>query len=179
MANVQKYILEEKIRLLHAKHRGDVLAIAEESNLPVEYIKKIAGKIKKRCSRDVSYLISQTLMEHILEGYKQRTFLLVESLKEIDSSSPKGAKLRLDTIEALRLEDEALVSFAEKMGYTNRKEVPTQKIEQNILYIPNGSKRDNDMASEIASLPPREREKIRKELERKIGGLGSIEDLGE
>jgi len=178
MANIQKYVLEEKIRLLHAKHRGNILAMSEESNLSIEYVRKIANKIKKKCSRDVSYLISQTLMEHILEGHRQRVSHLEDSLRNVDSLSPKGIGLKLAVIESLRLEDVALVSFAEKMGYTNKEQVPNQKIEQNIIYFPNVGKRDVAIADEIANLPPRERERIRKELERKIGNIelvGAVE----
>ena len=90
---IEKFRLEEKVRLTYLKHRGDVLKVAEELDLPLEYVKKIGDKIKKRCGRDVNYLISNTLMEHILMGHSQRIQYLVECLQ--------GLKGKEESLESL------------------------------------------------------------------------------
>lgn len=82
----ENYIQYEKIKLSYLKNRGDAIEVADELNLPVKYIKKVIYKIKKQEDRDVSVLISNTLMSHILLGSKSRVILLTEMLKSLEST---------------------------------------------------------------------------------------------
>lgn len=82
----ENYIQYEKIKLSYLKNRGNAIEVADELNLPVKYIKKVIYKIKKQEDRDVSVLISNTLMSHILLGSKSRVILLTEMLKSLEST---------------------------------------------------------------------------------------------
>lgn len=82
--NVEKFKLEEKIRVSNLKHRGNVIAIIDDTNLPAEFICKTLDKLKKRKERNVDVLVSEMVMTHLLDGYGQRTHLLMEMLKSLD-----------------------------------------------------------------------------------------------
>ena len=82
--NIDKYKQLETVKLCYLKHRGNVLEIAKELNLPAEYIKKISDKFKKQEDRDVAVLISNTLMSHILLGVQSRTTHLMEMLTSLN-----------------------------------------------------------------------------------------------
>ena len=82
----ENYEQYEKIKLSFLKNRGNVLEISSELNLPVKYIKKVVYKLKKAEDKDVSVLISNTLMSHILLGVKSRQILLSEMLKSLEST---------------------------------------------------------------------------------------------
>lgn len=84
--NHDKWKQLEKIKLSYLKNRGEILEIANELNLPVDYIRKAVYKLKKQEDRDVSVLISNTLMSHILLGAKSRIVLLTEMLKSLEST---------------------------------------------------------------------------------------------
>lgn len=70
--NVEKFKLLEKIKESYLKNRGSVLAVASELKLDLEYTRKMVSKFKKKDKRDVSVLVADSLMEHILLGYKSR-----------------------------------------------------------------------------------------------------------
>jgi hypothetical protein len=80
--NLDQFKLEERIRLSYLKNRGNILKVSEELDLDHEYVKKICKKIKKRQSRDVNTLISDTLAQQILIGYNQRTTYLQEMIEQ-------------------------------------------------------------------------------------------------
>lgn len=86
----------------------------------------------------------------------------------------KIIKMVQDTISLMRQEDEAMVSFADKMGYTDKQ----PDIKQNILLI-NGNSRgegrkavdcqiEDSTRENLNSLSPREREMTRKQIEKYI-----------
>ena len=88
------------------------------------------------------------------------------------------------TIDLLRKEDEALVGFADKMGFTN-KEPP---VNQNILMIGGDRGDDNkqkrktvectmEMQNDLEKLTPREREQTRKKIEQYF--LEGLDDDGD
>lgn len=70
---IQKFRLEEKIRFSYFKHLGDVVAVADELELDLAFVKKICGKIKKKCDRDVNYFVASNITGYILMGFHQRT----------------------------------------------------------------------------------------------------------
>ncbi len=85
------------------------------------------------------------------------------------------------TIQELRAEDTALVSFADKMGFTNR----PPDVKNNVLVI--GSTNDNsrkvidcadisEISEDISKLTPREREMTRKRIEKYIMGASDDSD---
>ena len=203
---LEKFKLAERIRLSFIKHRGNVVAVAEELGISdLDYIKKECKKIQKRCRRDVSFFIATTLMEHLLLGYQQRVNALQKSLISVDNTyelvsacckrhvdvTPNGDtviytcancgnvcgvhnnfddhahNIRLETVCALREEDKMLTEFAVKMGYTNQEPVPSQRITQNVVVLPQRGLDDNT-AKGVAEMSPVDREKLRKSLEKHI-----------
>jgi len=79
--NIEKFKAEEKTRLCLMKHRGNVSLAGRELDIPVEFVKKVAHRMKEKCTRDVSYFIATNLMQHILLGYQQRVSYLEECLR--------------------------------------------------------------------------------------------------
>jgi hypothetical protein len=81
--------LEERIRLLCFKHRGNVELVAKEGNVPVEYARKIIDKLRKQQKRDVSMMVSSTIAEQVLIGTEQRKAYLIELLNQEMSKPPE------------------------------------------------------------------------------------------
>lgn len=212
--NLEQFKQLERIKIAYLKHRGNVLAVANELKLPVEYTKKRIAKIKGQERNNVDVLISNTLMQHILLGYESRVSYLMEMLKSlanreqlyvslccgapverargeeeytaevtyiclachsiasvklIDRETIYNIKQRV--LEQLRVEDSALVEFADKMGYTNRPEQPPA-VKQNILVLGKDfSKEDRQVVTNLSELSPPDREKMIKKLEKQITNI--------
>lgn len=81
--NLEQFHLTEKVKISYLVNRGNIIAIAEEMKLPIDYIKKLVNKFKKQESRNVSVLISNNIMEYIFMGYKARTHNLTEMWKAL------------------------------------------------------------------------------------------------
>ena len=69
--------------------------------------------------------------------------------------------------EQLREESKFLVEFAEKMGYTNRVELPTTKITQFNIAV-QGDNLGKDVLTDIKKLTGPERQQLRRKLEQQI-----------
>jgi hypothetical protein len=74
----------ERVRFSYLKNRGSIPDIVEETGLPLEYIKKLVRKFKGQEIRDVSILVSNSIMQQMLFGYNQRIGHLMDTLKQID-----------------------------------------------------------------------------------------------
>ena len=84
--------------------------------------------------------------------------------------------LILSTIAALKAEDESLVVFAEKMGYTNREAPTINDNRQNLFIFTNGKAAiDATLAKQIEDMSPLERERTRKQLSSKLLEMASVE----
>lgn len=204
---IEKYRLENKVRLLFFKYRGDIEKIAAEGNVPIEYVQKIVAKIKRRQKRDVDYWIASTITEYIMMGIEQRTQCLSNLLNELMAEKSVNVSMccgypvnehkwddekhyicqKCDkdcavtlvdrrnfiiihkTIELLRQEQESVVDFMTKFGYTNKEDTPVNKITQfNIVAGGALTTQDKKLLGDVSELDPRTREKLRKDLERQI-----------
>jgi len=212
MTNIEKFKIDEKIRLSYIKHRGDVIKVSEETGYELTYVKKVTTKMRKRQDKEVGYYIANSLMSYILMGHEQRIRHLLDSLelmegryqelrsvccKALVSTFIRGEKhkvtyhictacnnrcevetktllnllkMRNNIIKLIQEEDEYLVDFAEKLGYTNKEEQPSPIVKQNILVMnpKNKNTLDQSVISELESLSPMDRQKARKALEAKI-----------
>jgi hypothetical protein len=215
--NVDKFKLFEKIKLSYLKHRGNVLFVARELNLDVDYVRTIVRKFKKQEERDVAVLISHTLMQQILLGRESRIAYLQEALQALENrhqmqvsiccEAPvrceeiSGAShlfclkcqkvcdvkivdehavydMRMNLLRELREEDDRLVDWADKMGYTNKPILPppmpgpTQNIKQNILVVDGkGLTEDGKrLLIEASQLPPMAVTKLIKDIEQRVLG---------
>jgi hypothetical protein len=81
---LEEWKVLERIKISYLKHRGQTLDIAEETNLPIEYVKKQVEKIEKKESRDVSTRIANNLTSIILQGIQSRTIRFMEELKSLE-----------------------------------------------------------------------------------------------
>lgn len=81
---IVKHEIEHKINLSLFRNRGDVFQTARELNVPVDYVKKIYQKLRKRRERDVSYWIASSIMQTVFEGYQQRTGYIQRYLSMLD-----------------------------------------------------------------------------------------------
>jgi len=82
--NIEEFRLLEKVKLSYLKHRGNVIEITKETNLPIEYIQKLVAKFKKRESKDIATLISHNLMQYIMLGYDSRVSHLMTMLRALE-----------------------------------------------------------------------------------------------
>lgn len=204
---IEKYRIENKVRLLFFKHRGDIEKIAKEGDVPIEYVQKLVAKIKRRQKRDVDYWIASTITEYIMMGVEQRTNCLTKLLNELmDKKSVnisiccsypvnehtwddekhyvcqkcgKDCSVKLvdkknygaiyETIGLLRQEQESIVNFMTRFGYTNKEEPPVNKITQfNIVAEGKLTERDKKLLGDVSELDPRTRERLRKDLEKQM-----------
>ena len=173
----------------------------------------MVGKFKGKEKRDVSVLISNTLMSHLMFGYESRVHNLMEMLRVLEGRdqlevsicceapfkpNPKNKDnflclacaricqpkmvdkekildIKLGIVEQLREEDKALVDFAQKMGYTAKKEFPpaTQVKQNNLIIL--GENQRTEVMREVEHLPPLERDTLIEHLTRKITDIEIIE----
>ena len=220
LSKTDAFKLEEEIRLACAKHRGNVLAISNELNVPFAYVKRVINRIKTTGRPDVAQIVSQNLMNHIVEGYEQRVSYLEKCLialenketvklslccsaivEEQKKKQKNGKKkiihiclicghecevkntekeevfeLKYKAIEMLREEDKALVEFANKMGYTNREELPAINYTQNVAILPDGeTPLKPEHIQDLSNLSPMDRAKVRRRLENVILGKKQAE----
>lgn len=83
MSNINKLRIEDRVRFLNLKYRGNAVEISRESGLPVEYIDKILKRIKReKKNTDVNRHIGETMAQHIMDGSEQRKAYLLQELKK-------------------------------------------------------------------------------------------------
>ena len=84
--NIEEFKVVEKIKLCYLKHRGNILEISKELAVDVGYIKKMVEKFRKQESKDVSTLIANNLMSHVLLGSQSRVNRLMSLLNTIEGT---------------------------------------------------------------------------------------------
>lgn len=84
MSDLEKFKLMEKVKLAVLRHRGDALSVAKELDLDLAFVNKCIHKLRKKDERDVSSMISSTLMQHLFLGYQSRVHYTMEMLKSLD-----------------------------------------------------------------------------------------------
>ena len=90
MSNIDKYRVEQTIRLLYFKHRGDIAKIADESGYDPKLIERIGAKIKRRMRRDADELIAGNITQHILAGAQERTAYLRDAINKFFDNKPEN-----------------------------------------------------------------------------------------
>lgn len=206
--NVEKWKAEERVRIALMRHRGDVLYVANSLDVDIGYVRRIQRKVKSKCNHDVSYMISDTLMTYIFEGYQSRVnhfMTMLRSLqgrdqvylstcchaiyKEADSEHPDTQymctrcgkncdidvvdhidifKLKSELLEQLRAEDEKLIDFADKMGYTRRIPAPVVKNETFVFGGTSLTAQDREMVDKMRTMAPADRDRMIEDLTRSI-----------
>lgn len=84
MSNIEKIKLMERLKISYLKNRGDALAVSDEMNLPLDFVRKAVAKFKKREELDVRVLIADTIMQHVLLGHKSRVEHYKQMIRDID-----------------------------------------------------------------------------------------------
>lgn len=80
---IEKFRVDNKICVSFWKHRGNIEAISNETDIAIEYVKKVTDKLKRKMKKDVSYNIAFHIMETIHIGYQQRVAHLNECLNKL------------------------------------------------------------------------------------------------
>jgi len=83
--NIEKFKSLERVKISYLKHRGNALKVVEETGYPAEYVRKCIGKIKKKEEKNVSVLISHTLIQHIMEGHNSRLRYLIDMINSLEN----------------------------------------------------------------------------------------------
>jgi len=86
--SIEKFKLEERIRIAYLKHAGNVEMVATDCNVDYAYALKICNKFKKRQSRDVSVFVGTAMASYILMGAEERKAHIRELLNEELSKQP-------------------------------------------------------------------------------------------
>jgi hypothetical protein len=81
MTGIEKFNLTEKIRVSFLKNAGNVLKVATDCNVPIEYARKICQKFKKQQQRDVSVFVASKMAEYVMVGTEQRKAHLLAALE--------------------------------------------------------------------------------------------------
>lgn len=76
-------------------------------------------------------------------------------------------RIKKEVLEQLRIEDEQLMTFAEKMGYTNIESKPAIKVDQNVLIIGNNDG-DKKIVEDLRNLAPKDRDRLLEKLNNNI-----------
>jgi len=86
----------------------------------------------------------------------------VKSVSKSDSY-----RIKKEVLEQLRMEDEQLITFAEKMGYTNIEKQPDIKVDQNVLIL-NTNDGDKKIVDDLRNLSPKDRDRLLDKLNKNI-----------
>ena len=81
--DLDKFRIRELVKIAVLKHRGDVLAIAKEVNLPMDLTLQYIKKVKKTEDDVTATKIARNLTEHIIRGHQSRTIFLYEMLDSL------------------------------------------------------------------------------------------------
>lgn len=83
--NLEQFKTVEKIKYCYLRYRGDLTRISEELNIPYKTVVKYVNIFKKKEERDVSKMVSNSIMQHLLFGYESRVANLMDMLKNLQS----------------------------------------------------------------------------------------------
>jgi len=82
---IAKFKLQEKIRRLYFRHRGDVLAVAREAELEdqIDYVRTVCSKIKRGFDNNVNFEVACFVTDALLAGREQRLILMEDRVQEL------------------------------------------------------------------------------------------------
>jgi hypothetical protein len=85
MSEIEKFKLEETLRRLYFKHRGNVIAVAREAGLEknLEYVRRVTDKIKKGFNHTVNFEIACFVTDALLAGREQRLIIMEDRVKDL------------------------------------------------------------------------------------------------
>lgn len=84
MDSIEKFKLEEKIRIAFLKHRGDLTEMQKDTGLDLELLRKMKYKFQRRRGFGDSIITAPTIANYILEGVESRIYHHMEMLRGLD-----------------------------------------------------------------------------------------------
>lgn len=81
--NIQKWKVDEQIRKALLQTRGDVVAVAKQLSLEIDYVKLIAQKFRKQVDIDVKRKVADNILVEIWTGHQARITYLVDMLNAL------------------------------------------------------------------------------------------------
>ena len=210
----ERAVVDESIRKSYLVNGGDLQRTIKETKYPQEYVTKVIQKFRKESKHNVTNLVADKIMEHLLFGYSSRTAITFDLLKKIESqedvlkstccqdivrdinidgihayeclkcgnmtdvvsiTSEEKVSLKLQMIDQLRKEDEAIVKVCEKMGFFETPPQTVIKNQQNFVVMPKGEL-DEATVKEISALSRVEQDALRLSIEKTISEAEVVED---
>ena len=143
----------------------------------MELIKKFEQQEKKTvstCCEDTVRTVTQAGSNEVLYECLRCGHLT----DTVDLINPDTYKAKLIALDELRKEDEFLIKFCEKMGYTEQQlPVTVIKNQQNILVMPGAKGQiSEEHMKQIEALKPIEQEALRLKLEKEIREAEIVDD---
>jgi len=88
---IEKFKLQEKIRRLFFRHRGDVLAVARDAGLEeqIDFVRQTCSKIKRSFGKDVNFEIACFVTDALLAGREQRLIMMEDRVNELLSKAER------------------------------------------------------------------------------------------
>ena len=88
---IKKFKLQEKIRRLYFRHRGNILAVVKEAELEdqIEYVRQVCTKIKRSFASNVNFEIACFVTDALLSGREQRLIFMEDRVKELLSKQTR------------------------------------------------------------------------------------------
>lgn len=78
MTGIEKFKRDEGIRGALYRHKGDVVAIANELDIDIKIVRKVVKELKEKLDGDIKFNLAYMIMTKITEGYSQVESILGE-----------------------------------------------------------------------------------------------------
>jgi len=221
--------VEEEVRRSLLRHRGDVHRVAQDTEIAVQFVRRIWEKMRGKMDRDTSIFVAFNVLGEMLSGRSQRIQLIQDQIDSYqghqteqvseccrkpvyrerqvaDLSSTPGLVDQVvewvdvikctsckktcnvlerpnvfvhremrNLIEMLRDEDNCLVNFAEKLGVVAGDRPAPIRLTQHVLVTQGGKQKskevDSTVVTQLEKLEPRDRQKLRRSLQKQMEGL--------
>jgi len=84
MNSIEKFKLEEKIRIAFLRHRGDLTEMQKDTGLDLELLRKMKYKLQRKGGFGDSIITAPTIANYILEGVESRIYHHMEMLRGLN-----------------------------------------------------------------------------------------------
>ena len=81
----ERSIVDESIRKSYLMNGGNLQLTIADTKQPKEYVAKVIQKFRKESKHNVTNLVADKIMEHLLFGYSSRTAITFALLKKIEA----------------------------------------------------------------------------------------------
>lgn len=87
-ASIEKYRLEERIRISYLKYAGNIETVSKECGVDYEYTLKICNKYKRKMIKDPNMWVGTSIAGYVMVGSEERKIHLRATLQEEINKQP-------------------------------------------------------------------------------------------